>query len=138
MRIQDEILMQTLRETGTNKELTSIFIAEQMQIAQSMGINVRGADKDEEYAAELTKELGLSSGGAEEVKRETGKDEENRIAAGGVHEFNLDTDTFMHDNPSYQETAFSNIRNNEQLLGLVHTQSSMLHAKATLKSIPEG
>ena len=52
--------------------------------------------------------------------------------------FNLDPDTFKHDNPAYQEIASSSNAAAEQLLGLVHTQSSMLHSKEALKSIPEG
>ena len=44
---QDEILMQTVRETGNSEDLTSISIDEQMQIANSMGIEVGGADKAE-------------------------------------------------------------------------------------------
>ena len=50
-----------------------------MQIEKSMGIEVGGADKAEEYAAELTKELGLSSGGEEDA---AGLDEAQRIAEG--------------------------------------------------------
>ena len=87
VRFQDEILMQTVRETGTDEDLTSVSIDEQMQIAQSMGIGVGGADKAEEFAAELTKELGLSSG--EQGKSEIGDDEATRIAAGGMPEFQL-------------------------------------------------
>ena len=63
---QDEILMKTVRETGHNEDLTSISIDEQMQIAKSMGIEVGGADKAEQYSAELTQEMGLSSGGDKE------------------------------------------------------------------------
>ena len=53
-------------------------------------------------------------------------------------DFNLDPNTFKHDNSSYQEIASSSNTDVEQLLGLVHTQSSMFHAKVALKSIPEG
>ena len=91
--------MQIVRETCTNEDLTSVSIHEQMQIAQSLGIRVGGADKAEEFAAELTKELGLSSGGVEED--EVGDDEATRIAIGGLPDFNLDADTFKHDNPAY-------------------------------------
>ena len=66
MRFQDEILIQTVRETGDSEDLTSISIDEQMQIAKSMGIEVGGADTAEQYAAELTQKMGLSSGGVEE------------------------------------------------------------------------
>ena len=135
VRFHDEIMMQTVRETGTTEDLTSVSIDEKMQIAQSMGIEVGGADKAEEYAAELTKELGLSSGG--EDADEAGDDEATRIAAGGFPDFNLDPDTFTHDNPAYQEIASSSNADAEQLLGLVHTQSSILHAKDALKTIPE-
>ena len=75
-----------------------------MQIAQSMGIEVGGADKAELYAAELTEELGLGSGGAEE---DIADDEATRIAAGGMPDFNLDPSTFQHANPAYQEIASS-------------------------------
>ena len=61
VRFQDEILMKNVRETGPTEDLTSVSIDEQMQIANSMGIEVGGADKAAEFAAELTKELGLSS-----------------------------------------------------------------------------
>ena len=47
----------------TPEDLTSISIDEQMQIAHSMGIEVGGADKDEQFAAELIHEMGLSSRG---------------------------------------------------------------------------
>ena len=63
---QDEILMQTEREIGHPENLTSISIDEQMQIAHSMGIEVGGADKAEQFAAELTQEMELSSGGDKE------------------------------------------------------------------------
>ena len=42
--------MKTVREIGTVEDLTSVSIDEQMQIAKSMGIEVGGADKAEEYA----------------------------------------------------------------------------------------
>ena len=54
---QNETLMQTEREIGHTEDLTSIFIDEQMQIAHSMGIEVGGADKAEQFAAELTHEM---------------------------------------------------------------------------------
>ena len=44
-----------------------------------MGIEVGGTDKAEEFGAELTKELGLSSWG--EDADEAGDDESTRIAA---------------------------------------------------------
>ena len=56
VRFQDETLMQTLRETGQTEDLNSVSIDEQMQIANSMGIEVGGVDKAAEFAAELTKE----------------------------------------------------------------------------------
>ena len=100
VRFQDEILMQTVREIGITEDLTSVSIDEQMQIANSMGIEVGGADKAAEYVAELTNELGLSSGGKEV---EVGVDEATRIAAGGMPYFNLDPDIFRHANLAYQE-----------------------------------
>ena len=62
VRFQDEILMQTVGETGPTEDLTSVSIDEQMQITNSMGIEVGGVDKATKFAVELTKELGLSSG----------------------------------------------------------------------------
>ena len=53
-------------------------------------------------------------------------------------DFNLYPTIFQHDNPTYQEIASFNNVDADQLLGLVHTQRSMLHAKEVLKSIPEG
>ena len=47
VRFQDEILMQTVRETGDSEDLTSISIDEQMQITKSMGIEVGGTDTAE-------------------------------------------------------------------------------------------
>ena len=41
-------------------------------------------------------------------------------------DFNLDPDTFKHDNQTYQEIASSNNAYVEHLLGLIHTQSSIL------------
>ena len=96
---------------------------------------VTGADKAEEFVAELTKELGLSSGGAEDDV--VGDDEATRIAVGGFLDFNLDLDTFKHDNPSYKEIASSSNADIERLLGLIHTHISILHSKEALKSIPE-
>ena len=93
--------MKTVRETCTTEDLTSVSIDEQMQIANSMGIEVSGADKAAEYATELTNELGLNSGGEEEA----GVDEATRILEGGFSDFNLDPETFKHANPSYQEIA---------------------------------
>ena len=84
--------MQTVREIGTNEDLTSVSIDEQMQISWSIGIEVGGADKAEEFAAELTKELGLSSGGVEE--EDAGEDEATIITDGGLPDFNLDPNTF--------------------------------------------
>ena len=55
--------MKTVREIGSTEDLTSISTDEQMQIANSMGIEVGGADKAAQFAAELTQELGLSFGG---------------------------------------------------------------------------
>ena len=136
VRFQDEILMQIVRETGTTKDLTLVSIDEQIQIAQSMGIEVGGADKAKEFAAEFTKELGLSSRG--EDADEAGDDEATRIAAGGSSDFNLDPDTFKYDNPTYQKIASSSNADAEQLLGLFHTQIFILHAKDALKSIPKG
>ena len=52
-------------------------------------------------------------------------------------DFNLDLDTFKHDNPSYQKIASSNNTDVEQLLGLVHTKSFILNTKDALKTIPE-
>ena len=63
---QDESLMKTVRETSYSEDLTSISIDEQIQIAHSMGIEVGGADKAEQFAAELTHEMELSSGGDKE------------------------------------------------------------------------
>ena len=120
--------MQIVRETGTNEDLISVSIDEQMQIANSMGIEVGGADKATEFAAELTKELGLSSGGEEE-EVEAGDDEATRIDEGGMPNFNLDPDTFKHVNPAYQESASSSNAEVEQLLGLVHTEGSLIHVK---------
>ena len=129
---QDEILMKMVRETGPTEDLTSVSIDEQLQIATTMGIEVGGA----EFATELTKELGLSSGGEEDP--EAGDKESKRISEGGMPNFNLDPDTFKHNNQSFQEIAFSSNVEVEQLLGLVYTQGSLLHAKEALKSIPEG
>ena len=110
--------MKIVREIGSTEDLTSVSIDEQMQIANSMGIEVGGADKAAEYAVELTQELGLSSGGEED---EAGLDEAQRVAEGGMPDINLDASTFKHDNPAYQEIASSSNEEAEQLLGLVHT-----------------
>ena len=61
---QDEILMQTVRETGNSEDLTLISIDEQMQIAKSMGIEVGGADTAEKYAAEITQVNGIKLRGS--------------------------------------------------------------------------
>ena len=103
-----------------------------MQIANSMGIEVGGADKAAEFTAELTHELGLSSGGDEEeaeAKAKSSTEEADMIAEGELPDFNLKLDTFKHDNPAYQEIASSSNTSAEQLLGLVHTEGSILHAK---------
>ena len=136
VRFQDEILMKIVRETGPTEDLTSVSIDEQMQIANSMGIEVGGADKAAEFAAELTQKLGLSLGGEEDP--ETGDEESKRISEGGIPDFNLAPETFKHDNPAYQEIASSSNAEAEQLLGLVHSQGSFLNAKEALKTIPEG
>ena len=81
MSFQDEILIKIVREIGSTEDLTSVSIDEQMQIANSMGIEVGGADRAAEFAAELTQELGFSSGGEED---EAGLDEAQRIAKGGM------------------------------------------------------
>ena len=133
VRFQDEILMKTVRETGYPKDLTSISIDEQMQIANSMGIEVGGAYKDEQYAAELTQEMELSSGGDKEDSAE----EARRIAEGGLPNFNLNPETFQNANTAYQQLASSSNKDVEQLLGLIHTEGSILHANESLKSIPE-
>ena len=90
-----------------------------MQIANSMGIEVGGADKAAEFAIELTQELGLSSGGEED---EAGLDEAQRVAEGGMPDINLDASTFKHDNPAYQRLLLPVMKELSSLLGLVHTQ----------------
>ena len=77
--------MKTVREIGPSEDLTSVSIDEQMQIANSMSIEVGGADKAAEFANKLTQELGLSSGGEEDP--ETGDEESKRIAEGGMSRF---------------------------------------------------
>ena len=137
---QDEILMKTVREIGHPEDLTSISIDEQMQIANSMGIEVGGANKAEQYVAELTHEMELSSGGDKEeaeTAEEDNAEEARRIAEGGLPNFNLNPETFQHANTSYQQLASSSNKDVEQLLGLVHTEGSILHAKESLKAIPE-
>ena len=136
VRFHDEILMQIMREIGPTEDLTPVSIDEQMQIANSMGIEVGAANKAAKFDGELSKELGLSSEGKEEEVK-AGDDEATRIAEGGMSTFNLDLDTFQDDNPAYQEIASSRNAEAEQLLGLVHTQGSLLHAKEALKTIPE-
>ena len=74
-----------------------------MQIANSMGIEVGGADKVAKFAAELTQELGLSSGGA---KDEAGLDNAQRVAEGSIPNINLDVSTFKHDNPYILRDCF--------------------------------
>ena len=68
-----------------------------MQIAHSMGIEVGGADKSEQFAAELTQEMELSSGGDKE-ESETAEEESaaeaRRIVEGGLPNFNLNPETF--------------------------------------------
>ena len=132
--------MKTVREIGQDEDLTFIYVGEQMQIAQSMGIEVGGADRAELYAVELTEELGLDSGGAveEATDDEATNDEATRISAGGMLDFNLDPSTFSRVNPTYQDFASSSNANAEKLLGLVHIEKSMLHAKEALNSILEG
>ena len=51
--------------------------------------------------------------------------------------FNLNPETFQHANISYQQLASSRNKDVEHLLGLVHTEGSILHAKESLKAIPE-
>ena len=137
---QDEILMKIVRKTGHSEDLTSISIDEQMQIAHSMGIEVGGADKAEQYAVELAHEMELSSGGdKEEVEpsEEDNAEEAMRIVEGGLPNFNLNPETFQHANTAYQQLASSSNKDVEHLLGLVHTKSSILQAKESLKAIPE-
>ena len=138
---QDEILMKTVRKNGHPEDLTSISINERMQIANSMVLEVGGADKAEQYAAELTQEMELSSGGdkeeAEAEKEEDSGEEARRIAEGGLPNFNLNPANFQHINTAYQQLASSSNKHVEQLLGLVHTDGFILHAKVSLKSTPE-
>ena len=94
-----DMLIQIVRKAGTDEELTFVSIAEQMQIVQSMGIEVEEENKAEDFAAELTKELGLNSWGAEE--EDVGEDEATRIVDGGMPNFNLDPNIFQHDNLAY-------------------------------------
>ena len=96
--------MKTVRETGHHEDLTSISID-----ANSMGIEVGGADKAEQYAAELTQEMKLSSGGDKE-KNEVDEEEDSaeeamRIAEGGLSNFNLKPETFQHANTAYQQAC---------------------------------
>ena len=124
-----------MKETDNSEDLTSISIEEQMQIAKSMGIEVGGAD-----TAELTQEMGLSSGGVEgeaEVEDEDSAEEARRFAEGGLPNFHLNPDTFQHASPAYQQLASSSNKDVEQLLGLIHTEGSILHAKKSLNPIPE-
>ena len=64
---QDEILMKTIRETGTTEDLTFVSIDEQMQIAKSMGIEVGCADKAAEFVVELTNESGVKLRGEKKL-----------------------------------------------------------------------
>ena len=136
---QYEILIKIVREIGHPEDLTSISIDEQTQIANSMGIEVGGADKAEQYAAELTQEMELSSGGdteeAETVEEDNAK-EAGRIAEGGLPNFNLNPETFQHANTTYQHLTSSRNKDVEQLLGLVHTEGFIFHANESLKAIP--
>ena len=77
-----------------------------------MGIEVRGADNVEQYEAELTQEMELSSGGDEEEAEAEDEDEDNaeearRIAEGGLSNFNLNHETFHHANTAYQQLGLS-------------------------------
>ena len=100
----------------------------------------KGPDKVQKIAAELTQELGLTSGGTEEEMKDVdaNEDDTERIAAGGMPNFNLDPGTLSHENLAYQEIASSSNSAAEQLLGLVHTETSVFQAKEALRSIPEG
>ena len=51
--------------------------------------------------------------------------------------FNLNPGTFQHANPAYQQLASSRNKYVEQLLGLIHTEGSILYDKESLKPIPE-
>ena len=138
--LHDEILMKIVRETGYSEDLTSISIDEQMQIAHSMGIEVGGADKAEQFAAELTQEMELRSGGDKEeteATKEERAEEARRIDEGGLPNFNLNLETFQHDNTTYQQLTSSSNKDAEQLLGLFHTKGSILKANDSLKAIPE-
>ena len=95
---QDEILMKTVRETGYSEDLTSISIDEKMQIAHSMGIKVGGADKAEQFVADLTQEMKLISGEIrKKLKLQKNKEAEEarRIAEGGLP---ISTSTQRHSN----------------------------------------
>ena len=99
-----------------------------------------GAYKAEQYAVELTQEMELSSGGDKEeaeTAEEDSVEEARRINEGGLPNFNLNPETFQHANTAYQQLASSSNKDVEQLLGLVHTEGSILHAKESLKAIPE-
>ena len=84
--------------------------------------------------------MGLSSWGVEEeaeAEEYDNAEEARRIAEGGLLKFNLNPETFQHANTAYQQLASSSNKDVEQLLGLIHTEGSKLHAKESLKSIPE-
>ena len=97
------------------------------------------ADKVLQDEAELTPVLGLNSGEADEEMKDTCEDEDGTkiIAVGGMPDSNIDPGTFFYENPANQELASSSNSTAEQLLGLVYTEASMLHAKEALKSILE-
>ena len=95
------------------------------KIAISMGIEVGGADKAKQYAAELTQKIELSSGGDKEeaeTVEEDSAEEERMIAEGGLPNFNLNPETFQHANTAYQQQASASNKDAKQLLGLVHTE----------------
>ena len=58
VRFKDEILMQTVSEIGTDEDLTSVSIDEQMQIAKSMGIGVEVHTKLKNLQLSLPKNWG--------------------------------------------------------------------------------
>ena len=89
----------------------------------------------------MSQEMELSSGGdkekAEAEEEKDSAEESRRIAEEGLPNFNLNPETFQHANTAYQQLSSSSNEDAEQLLGLVHTEGSVLHAKESLKSIPE-
>ena len=105
-----------------------------MQIVRELGEN---EDKVLQNVDELTPELGLNLGGAAEEMKDSDGDDTERIVSGGMPNFNIDPEIFSHNNPAYQELASSSNSAAEKLLGLEHAETSMLHAKEALKSIPE-